>query len=74
MKSYDDGKSWTEPTVLFQHHFRGVWVPEMFLNGDKIILFVATLFNNMIVFKMLLALVGVVILVFYKLMKSVDNA
>lgn len=42
MKSYDDGKTWTNPTVLFSHHSRGVWTTEMFLNDDKIILFVNT--------------------------------
>lgn len=42
MKSYDDGKTWTEPTALFSHHSRGCWAPEMFVNDDKIILFVNT--------------------------------
>ena len=40
MKSYDDGKTWTKPTILFSHHSRGVWSPEMFLNNDKIILMI----------------------------------
>lgn len=42
MRSYDDGKTWTKPETLFSHHSRGVWVPEMFLKEDKIILFVNT--------------------------------
>lgn len=42
MKSYDDGKTWTEPDVLFSHNSRGVWVPEMFVIDDQIILFVNT--------------------------------
>lgn len=42
IKSCDDGKTWTEPIILFSHHSRGVWAPEMFVNGDKIIIFLNT--------------------------------
>ena len=38
MKSYDNGKTWTKPKVLFSHHSRGVWSSEMFIDEDKIIL------------------------------------
>lgn len=62
-----------EENYLVEHQF----FSEFYLNISRIIgyavLFVASLFNNMIVFKILLALVGVVILVFYRLMKSVDS-
>lgn len=41
-KSYDDGKTWSEPQVLFSHHSRGVWAPEMFVIDDKIMIIVQT--------------------------------
>lgn len=42
MKSYDDGDTWTKPKTLFQHHSRGVWSSEMFIDHKKIILFIQT--------------------------------
>lgn len=42
MRSYNNGKTWTEPIILFSHHSRGVWAPEMFANDDKLVLFVNT--------------------------------
>ena len=41
-RSYDDGKSWSEPQILFSHHSRGVWASEMFLYEDKIMLAIQT--------------------------------
>ena len=41
-KSFDDGKTWSEPQVLFSHHSRGVWSSEMFIDNDKIMLVVQT--------------------------------
>ena len=41
-KSYDDGKTWSDPQVLFSHHCRGVWSSEMFIDDDKIMLIVQT--------------------------------
>ncbi len=33
-RSYDDGKTWTEPEKLFDHKIRGVWCTEIF-TGDE---------------------------------------
>lgn len=41
-KSYDNGKTWSKPEILFSHHCRGVWAPEMFIDDEKIMLVVQT--------------------------------
>lgn len=41
-KSYDNGKTWSKPEILFSHHCRGVWAPEMFVDDEKIMLVVQT--------------------------------
>lgn len=41
-KSYDKGKTWSNPEILFSHHCRGVWAPEMFVDDEKIMLVVQT--------------------------------
>lgn len=41
-KSFDDGITWSEPELLFQHHSRGVWAPEMFIDDDRIMVIVQT--------------------------------
>lgn len=32
-RSYDGGKTWTEPEKVFSHEQRGVWTPELFCEG-----------------------------------------
>ena len=34
MRSYDDGVTWTEPEIIFNHTQRGVWSTEMFTEGE----------------------------------------
>ena len=41
-RSSDDGKTWSEPQVLFSHHSRGVWSSEIFVDNDKIMLVIQT--------------------------------
>lgn len=41
-RSFDDGKTWTNPEVLFSHHSRGVWDSEMFVADEKIMLAIQT--------------------------------
>ena len=42
MKSYDNGKTWSKPEILFSHHSRGVWASEMFVDDEKVVLFIQT--------------------------------
>lgn len=41
-RSFDDGKTWSKPQVLFSHHSRGVWSSEIFVDNDKIMLVIQT--------------------------------
>ena len=34
MRSYDDGESWSEPEIIFNHTERGVWSTEIFTEGE----------------------------------------
>lgn len=42
LKSFDDGKTWSSPQILFSHHNRGVWCSEMFIDDDRIMLAIQT--------------------------------
>lgn len=58
---------------LVEHQF----FSELYLNVSRIlgytVLFIASLFDNMVIFKVLLALVGIIVLVFYKLMMNISK-
>lgn len=41
-KSYDDGKTWTEPKILFEHTKRGVWCTEIFTEWEYPVAFIHT--------------------------------
>ena len=41
-KSYDVGKTWDEPNLLFQHKDRGVWATEIYMGYDTPMMVVHT--------------------------------
>lgn len=46
VRSYDEGKTWTNPSVLFYHRSRGAYTTEIFTSGSRPILFVHTYDGN----------------------------
>jgi len=34
LRSYDDGETWSEPEIIFNHTQRGVWATEIFTEGE----------------------------------------
>ena len=45
-KSYDDGKTWTEPKVMFKHSLKGTWCSEIFTECEKPFAVIATYDQN----------------------------
>ncbi len=41
-KSLDNGKTWSEPQILFSHNKRACWATELFTEGEKDTIFVHT--------------------------------
>lgn len=41
-KSYDGGKTWDEPNLLFQHKDRGAWATEIYMGYDTPMMVVHT--------------------------------
>lgn len=43
-RSYDDGKTWTDLEILFQHSFQGLWATEIYCGFEKPMM-VVTMYN-----------------------------